>query len=126
MSTEQRPGGGRPEAGEHTADGASGERVATIRVILPEHLRNLARVEGAVEVEVPREPTLGAALDALEARLPVLRGAIRDHVTHERRAFVRFFAVRRDLSHEPPEALLPEEVARGLEPLVVVGAMAGG
>lgn len=124
MRTGEGHGGGRP--GDHGAEGPSHERGAAIRVILPEHLRNLARVEGEVEVEVAGEPTLGAALDALEARLPVLRGAIRDHVTHERRAFVRFFAVRRDLSHEPQDALLPQEVARGLEPLVVVGAMAGG
>ena len=97
-----------------------------IRVALPFHLRNLARVEGEVELEVPPPLTLGAALDALEARYPTLRGTIRDHVTLKRRPFVRFFACKEDYSLEPMETKLPEEVAGGVEPLLIVGAMAGG
>lgn len=97
-----------------------------IRVLLPVHLRTLARVEGEVELEVTAPPTLGAVLDALEARFPVLRGAMRDHVTLRRRPFVRFFACKEDLSHEPPETVLPAPVASGVEPFLVVGAMAGG
>jgi molybdopterin synthase sulfur carrier subunit len=97
-----------------------------IRVILPYHLQTLARVGREVEVQVEGPTTLGAALDALEARYPVLRGTIRDHVTKERRPFLRFFACGTDLSHQPPEAPLPEAVATGAEPLRVVGAMAGG
>ena len=97
-----------------------------IRVTLPVHLRTLARVDGDVELEVGSPATLGAVLDALEARYPVLRGTIRDHVTLRRRPFVRFFACEEDLSHEPPETPLPEAVAKGDEPLLVVGAMAGG
>jgi sulfur-carrier protein len=97
-----------------------------IRVVLPPHLQNLAKVDGEVELEVGGEPTLSAVLDAIEARFPVLRGTIRDHVTLKRRAFVRFFACGQDLSHEPPEALLPPEVVQGTEPFLVVGAMAGG
>lgn len=95
-----------------------------IRVVLPYHLRTLARVEGEVEVE--SSPTLGAVLDALEARHPALRGTIRDQRTLTRRPYIRFFACREDLSHEPPETPLPEAVARGSEPLMVIGAMAGG
>jgi molybdopterin converting factor small subunit len=97
-----------------------------IRVVLPAHLRALARVDGEVAIAVEGRPTQRSVLDALEATYPVLRGAIRDHVTHRRRAFVRFFACERDLSHEPPDAPLPEPVAAGAEPFLVVGAMAGG
>jgi molybdopterin synthase sulfur carrier subunit len=97
-----------------------------IRVILPYHLQTLAQAGREVEVQVEGPTTLGAALDALEARYPVLRGTIRDHVTKERRPFLRFFACGKDLSHQPPEAPLPEAVATGAEPLRVVGAMAGG
>ena len=97
-----------------------------IRVLLPFHLRNLARVEGEVQLEVAAPITLGATLDALEARFPVLRGMIRDHGTLKRRPFIRFFACKEDLSLEPPETLLPAEVVRGAEPFLVVGAMAGG
>ncbi len=97
-----------------------------IRVVLPEHLRMLAQVRGEVELPVTDGVTQRAVLDALEARYPVLRGTIRDHVTRERRAFVRFFACQQDLSHESPDAALPEPVARGAEPFIVVGATAGG
>jgi molybdopterin converting factor small subunit len=97
-----------------------------IRVELPAHLRTLARVGSEVEVEVAGPATLGSVLDALEARYPVLRGTIRDHVTHKRRAYVRFFACAEDLSHELPDTLLPDAVAAGIEPFLVVGAMAGG
>jgi sulfur-carrier protein len=97
-----------------------------IRVVLPQHLRTLARVGEEVEVRVEGPATQRSVLDALEASYPVLRGTIRAHVTHRRRPFVRFFACEQDLSHEPPDAPLPESVARGAEPLLVVGAMAGG
>jgi molybdopterin synthase sulfur carrier subunit len=97
-----------------------------IRVVLPTHLRTLARLEGEVTLEVEGPVTQRAVLDALEARYPMLRGTIRDQVTHKRRAFVRFFACEEDLSHEPPDAPLPEAVAAGTEPLLIVGAMAGG
>lgn len=97
-----------------------------IRVVLPAHLRNLAQVDGEVTVELEREPTLRAVLDALEARFPVLQGTIRDHATQKRRSFVRFFACEEDLSHESLDAPLPEAVATGAEPFLVVGAMAGG
>ena len=97
-----------------------------IRVVLPYHLRTLARVEGEVALQLDGPPTQQAVLDALEARYPVLRGTIRDHGTLKRRPFVRFFACERDLSHEPPEAPLPAAVAAGTEPYLVVGAMAGG
>ena len=97
-----------------------------IRVVLPAHLRTLARVDGEVKVDVAGKATQRSVLDALEASYPALRGTIRDQVTQERRAFVRFFACERDLSHEPPDAPLPDEVAAGAEPLLVVGAMAGG
>ena len=97
-----------------------------IRVVLPYQLRTLARVEGEVELEINEPPTLRAVLDALEARYPALRGSIREHGTLRRRAFVRFFACKEDLSHEPAETLLPEAVASGVEPFLIVGAMAGG
>ena len=99
---------------------------AMIRVVLPFHLRTLARVDGEVELAVVGPVTQRSILDALEARHPVLRGTIRDQVTKERRAFLRFFACQRDLSHDAPDAALPQEVARGEAPLLVVGAMAGG
>ena len=97
-----------------------------IRIILPAHLRTLARVDGEVKVAVARPVTLRAALDALEATYPMLRGTIRDQVTQQRRAFLRFFACEQDLSHESPDTPLPEAVVTGAEPLLVVGAMAGG
>jgi len=97
-----------------------------IRVVLPAHLRTLARVEGEVGLEVAEPVTQGAILTALEARYPALKGTMRDQVTQKRRAFVRFFACHRDLSHEAPDAPVPAAVARGEEPFLVVGAMAGG
>ena len=97
-----------------------------IRVALPTHLRTLARVSGEVTVDVKGQVTQRAVLDALEARYPMLRGTIRDHVTQQRRAFVRFFACEQDLSHEPPDAPLPDAVAAGAEPFLIVGAIAGG
>jgi sulfur-carrier protein len=97
-----------------------------IRIILPTHLRTLARVDGEVELQVDGEPTTRAVLDALEATYPVLRGTIRDHGTQRRRAFVRFFACEQDLSHDEPDVPLPDEVVAGKEPFLVVGAMAGG
>ena len=97
-----------------------------IRVMLPTHLRTLACVDGEVQLGVEAPVTQRAVLDALEARYPMLRGTIRDHVTQRRRAFVRFFACEQDLSHELPDAALPDAVATGAEPFLVVGAMAGG
>jgi hypothetical protein len=97
-----------------------------IRVVLPAHLRTLARVEREVELSVDGEVTLRAVLDALERRHPALRGTIRDHVTHARRPFLRFFACEEDLSHQSPDAPLPAPVASGAEPLVILGAIAGG
>ena len=98
-----------------------------IRVALPYHLRNRARVADAeVQLDVAAPVTLGAALDALEARYPVLRGTIRDHGTLKRRPFIRFFACKEDISHEPPETVLPEPIIKGQEPLLIIGAMAGG
>jgi len=97
-----------------------------IRVILPPHLRTLAKVDGEVQLEVSGAVTQRSVLDALEARYPVLQGTIRDHVTKQRRAFLRFFACQEDLSHESPDAPLPEEVASGKEPYMVIGAIAGG
>lgn len=97
-----------------------------IRVVLPQHLRTLARVNGEVTLEVTGAVTQRAILDALEARYPVLRGTIREHATLKRRPFVRFFACEQDLSHESPDAPLPEAVATGAEPFLIVGAMAGG
>ena len=97
-----------------------------IRVVLPFHLRTLARVEGEVQLEVKGPVTQRSILDALEAKYPMLCGTIRDHVTQQRRAFVRFFACEEDLSHESPDAPLPEPVASGAEPFLVIGAIAGG
>ena len=97
-----------------------------IRVTLPPHLRKLAQVDGEVKLDVEGQVTQRSVLDALEARHPMLRGTIRDHVTQRRRAFVRFFACGEDLSHEPPDALLPDAVATGAEPFMIVGAIAGG
>jgi sulfur-carrier protein len=97
-----------------------------IRVVLPAHLRKLARVEREVTLDVPGPVTQRAVLDVLEARYPMLQGTIRDHVTHRRRPYVRFFACEEDVSHEPPDAPLPDAVARGAEPFVILGAMAGG
>jgi molybdopterin synthase sulfur carrier subunit len=97
-----------------------------IRVVLPAHLRTLAHVDGEVKLHVEGPATQRTVLDALEASYPMLRGTIRDHVTNQRRAFVRFFACEEDLSHEPPDAPLPDAVAMGAEPFLIVGAMAGG
>lgn len=97
-----------------------------IRVVLPAHLRTLARVDGEVKLDVEGTITQRAVLDALEARYPMLRGTIRDHVTHTRRAFIRFFACEQDLSHELPDTPLPDAIATGSEPFLIVGAMAGG
>ena len=97
-----------------------------IRVVLPAHLRRLAQVAGEVRLEIEGQVTQRSVLDALEARYPMLRGTIRDHVTQQRRPFVRFFACGQDLSHEPPDTPLPDAIALGAEPFLVVGAMAGG
>ncbi|TMQ29503.1 MAG: MoaD/ThiS family protein [Nitrospirae bacterium] len=97
-----------------------------IRVILPAHLRTLARVDSELRLDVKGEVTQRSVLDALEARYPMLQGTIRDHGTLKRRAFVRFFACEQDLSHESPDAPLPDAVATGAEPFLIVGAMAGG
>jgi molybdopterin synthase sulfur carrier subunit len=97
-----------------------------IRVTLPAHLRKLAQVDGEVKLDVEGPVTQRSVLDALEARYPMLQGTIRDHVTQKRRAFVRFFACGEDLSHEPPDAPLPDPAATGAEPFMIVGAIAGG
>ena len=97
-----------------------------IRVVLPPHLRTLANVDRTVELEVPGPVTQRSILDALESRYPMLRGTIRDHVTQLRRPFLRFFACEQDLSHEPPDTPLPEAVASGAEPFLIIGAIAGG
>jgi sulfur-carrier protein len=97
-----------------------------IRIILPQHLRTLAQVCGEVTLEVNGPATQRSVLDALEARYPMLRGTIRDQVTQQRRAFLRFFACERDLSHELPDAPLPDAVASGKEPFIIIGAIAGG
>jgi hypothetical protein len=97
-----------------------------VRVLLPAHLRVLARLQGEVQVEVDGAITQRSVLNALEAAYPMLNGTIRDHTTQQRRAFMRFFACERDLSHESPDASLPDEVASGKEPLLVIGAVAGG
>jgi hypothetical protein len=97
-----------------------------IRVMLPQHLRTLAHVGAEVSIEVERPITLQSVLNALEAAYPMLRGTIRDHVTLQRRPFLRFFACEEDLSHEPPDTPLPAAVAAGTEPLIIIGAIAGG
>jgi sulfur-carrier protein len=97
-----------------------------IRVVLPQHLRTLANVNGEVELEVEGRATICSVLDALEARYPMLCGTIRDHVTKQRRPFLRFFACEEDLSHESPDTPLPEAVNSGKEPLLIIGAIAGG
>ena len=97
-----------------------------IRVVLPPHLRTLARVDGEVELEVATPVTQRSVLDALETRYPMLRGTMRDHVTQLRRPLVRFFACGEDLSHESPDAALPDAIAKGSEPFLVIGAIAGG
>jgi sulfur-carrier protein len=97
-----------------------------IRVVLPSHLRTLANVGGDVELEVDGVPTQRSILDALEARYPMLRGTIRDHVTHQRRPFLRFFVCEEDISHEPADTPLPDAVASGSEPFFIIGAIAGG
>jgi molybdopterin converting factor small subunit len=97
-----------------------------IRVVLPPHLRNLAQVKGEVELEVQGKATPESVLDALESRYPVLRGTIRDHTTRQRRALVRYFACEQDLSLDPPDRPLPDAVATGNEPFLIIGAMAGG
>ena len=97
-----------------------------IRVVLPFHLRTLARVNGEVQVPVSEPPTVRSVLDAIEAAYPALRGTIRDHVTLKRRPFIRFFACKEDMSNEPPETVLPDAVSSGEEPFLIVGAMAGG
>src|SRR5579864_2642830 len=97
-----------------------------IRVVLPPHLRTLAKITGDVEIEIEGQITQRSILDGLEARYPMLRGTIRDHVTQERRPFLRFFACEGDLSHESPDAPVPDEVASGKEPFFIIGAIAGG
>jgi len=97
-----------------------------IRVVLPTHLRTLARLNGEVQLHLDGQATQRTVLDALEAKYPMLRGTIRDHGTQQRRPFVRFFACGEDLSHEPPDTLLPEMVANGAEPFFIIGAIAGG
>ena len=97
-----------------------------IRVVLPAHLRNLAHVNGEVKLDVSGTGTVRSVLDALEASYPMLRGTIRDHATQQRRPFLRFFACEEDLSHEPPDAPLPDAVSSGKEPFIVIGAIAGG
>jgi len=97
-----------------------------IRVVLPPHLRGLASISGEVQLEIAGQPTVRAVVDALEAQFPMLQGTIRDHVTQERRPFLRFFACEEDLSHDSPDAPLPDAVVSGKEPLLIVGAIAGG
>jgi sulfur-carrier protein len=97
-----------------------------IRVTLPAHLRKLAQVDGEIQLEIAGQITQRTVLDALEGRFPMLRGTIRDHATQKRRAFVRFFACGQDLSHEPPDAMLPAAIASGAEPFMIIGAIAGG
>lgn len=97
-----------------------------VRVIIPYHLKSLAQISGEVELDIAAPVTLRAALDALEVRYPMLRGTIRDHTTGKRRDFIRFFACEQDFSNEPPDTPLPDAVANGAEPLLVVGAIAGG
>jgi hypothetical protein len=97
-----------------------------MRVILPYHLRNLARIDGEVELEVSNPATVASVLDALESKYPMLRGTVRDHVTLKRRPFIRFFACKEDMSLEPPETQLPEAIVKGEEPFMIIGAIAGG
>jgi sulfur-carrier protein len=97
-----------------------------IRVVLPPHLRGLARISGEVQLEISGQPTVRTVVDALEIKFPMLQGTIRDHVTQQRRPFLRFFACEEDLSHESPDAPLPDAVVSGKEPLLIVGAIAGG
>jgi sulfur-carrier protein len=97
-----------------------------IRVLIPTHLSRLARVNREIELQIDGTPTINAVLDALEAMYPMLRGTIRDHATKQRRPFIRFFAMGQDLSHEPTDAPLPDEVIQGTQPLLIIGAMAGG
>jgi len=97
-----------------------------IRIVLPQHLQNLAGVSSEIEIEVMGPPTQKSVLDALEEKYPTLRGTIRDHATLQRRSFIRFFACGDDLSHDSPDAVLPDAVFKGTEPLLIVGAMAGG
>ena len=104
----------------------SGASAGKIRIILPPHLRGLARVKGEINIEVAGTPTVRSVLDALEAAYPMLTGTIRDHVTQQRRPFLRFFACEEDLSHESPDAPLPDAVVSGKEPLLILGAIAGG
>src|SRR5207237_5101604 len=115
--------GGTRSAGGVVGGGAN---PGMIRVLLPTHLQTLAKSGREVQLEIEGQPTQAAVLDALEARYPALRGTMRDHVTHKRRPFVRFFACQQDLSHDPPETPLPQEVVSGKEPFMVIGAMAGG
>src|SRR5689334_4235907 len=97
-----------------------------LRVLLPYHLRNLARITGEVQLDLSSPITIGAVLDALEIRYPMLRGTIRDHTTLQRRPFIRYFACKEDLSLDPPETILPAPIASGAEPFLIIGAMAGG
>ena len=97
-----------------------------IRVVLPAHLRTLARVDGEVTLDVQGQITQRSVLDALEAKYPMLRGTIRDHVSQQRRAFIRFFACEQDLSHDSPDTPLPDAIVKGEDPLLIIGAMAGG
>jgi hypothetical protein len=97
-----------------------------IRVVLPPHLRGLARITGEVQLEISGHPTVRTVVDALEAKFPMLQGTIRDHVTQQRRPFLRFFACEEDLSHESPDTPLPDAVVSGKEPLLIIGAIAGG
>jgi sulfur-carrier protein len=97
-----------------------------IRVLIPTHLSRLASANREIELQIDGTPTINAVLDALEAKYPMLRGTIRDHATKQRRPFIRFFAIGQDLSHEPTDAPLPDEVIQGTQPLLIIGAMAGG
>jgi sulfur-carrier protein len=124
---QHQPVAATPDARSPKPDARSPRPEAcVVRVVLPAHLRTLARVDGEVPVPVDGPATVGGVLDAIEARYPMLRGAIREHVTGRRRPFVRFFACEQDLSHDPPDTPLPEAVLSGDEPFLVVGAMAGG
>src|SRR5262249_56459739 len=124
-------GGGGKQVGSICRDLAGvslggGSAPAMIGLVPPPHLRGLARITGEVKLELDGQPTQRAVLDALEASYPILRGTIRDYVSQQRRPFLRFFACETDLSHEPPDAPLPDAVASGAEPLLIIGAVAGG